>query len=91
MCLRRCTARIDKNLLFQENVSKSEKTCNELEEKLRITKEEAKRDIELRIHVSDGVSIHSSHKNNKMICFKVVAYGYFIHSWYRELNREHVN
>lgn len=66
-------SRIDKNVLFQENVSKSEKTCNELEEKLRITKEEAKRDIELRIHVSDGVSIHSYDTNNKKICFKVSA------------------
>ncbi len=46
---------------FQESLSKSERTCNEVEEKLRITEEEAKRDIELRIQVSDGA--------NSMKCF----------------------
>ena len=45
------------NFLLQESLSKSERTCNELVEKLRITEKEAKRGIELRIQVSDQVSI----------------------------------
>ena len=46
---------------FQETLSKSEKTCNELGEKLRITEEEAKRDVELRIQVNDEASIVSTY------------------------------
>ncbi|CAB4036923.1 Hypothetical predicted protein [Paramuricea clavata] len=43
---------------IQESLSKSERTCNELVEKLRITEEEAKRDIELRIQ--DAIAKYKS-------------------------------
>ena len=46
-------------ILFQETLSKSEKTCSELAEKLRISEEEAKRDVELRIQVNDEAILHA--------------------------------
>ncbi|XP_028418153.1 microtubule-associated tumor suppressor 1 homolog [Dendronephthya gigantea] len=43
---------------IQESLSQSEKACNELEEKLRVTEDEAKRDIELRIQ--DAIAKYKS-------------------------------